>query len=197
MLELLFKGLLVGLVVAIPVGPVGLMCLETTVSRGKKPGFVCACGMVVADIFSSIIMLIGLGMLYESILSHRNVFQIITGSVFAALGGVIILARRKTPKPSSKRALIGLFITSFLLSVSPATFAFMLYLFPALNLTGQGNYPIIVLGVATGSAAWCALVLGSGSFIRSCLGDRLVTFKTIVGSLFILIGSIGIISALL
>lgn len=197
MFSYLLKGLIIGLTVAVPVGPVGLMCLENTVSRGKKAGLSCASGMVLADIFSASMMLIGIGLFYDAILEHELVFKIITGLIFSALGALIIFTKNQPPKDTSNKALAGLSISSFILAVSPATFALMLFLFPALGLTDKAHPVSIVLGVAVGSAAWCSLILGTGSFIRKCLGKKLPKFKFIVGILFILFGFAGIIASLI
>ena len=197
MFAYLLKGLLIGLAVAVPVGPVGLMCLENTVSRGRKAGLSCASGMVLADIFSASIMLVGIGLFYDTVLEHETTFKIITAVIFAALGVALIYTRNAPAKKSTGKALAGLSVSSFILAVSPATFALMLFLFPALGLTDHSHQFSIVLGVAAGSAAWCALILGAGSFIRKCLGNRLQTFKLVVGCIFIIFALMGIMAAVL
>lgn len=196
MIAYLLKGLLVGLTVAVPVGPVGLMCLENTVSRGKKAGLSCASGMVLADIFSASIMLIGIGLFYDAVLEHELAFKIVSGLIFSALGAAIVCTRNIPPKNTSKKALAGLSISSFILAVSPATFALMLFLFPALGLTDKAHPLSIVLGVAAGSALWCSIILGAGAFIRKYLGEKLPKFKLIVGIIFVLFGFIGILASL-
>lgn len=193
----LLKGLLIGLAVAVPIGPVGLMCLENTVSCGKKAGLSCASGMVLADIFSASVMLVGIGLFYESILAYEIVFKVVTGLIFSAMGAAILMQRNQVPKYTSNTALAGLSVSSFVLAVSPATFALMLFLFPALGLTEHAHPVPVVLGVAIGSAAWCSLILGAGKFIRSCLGNRLPMFKLVVGIIFILFGIVGMIASVL
>lgn len=193
----LLKGLLIGLAVAVPIGPVGLMCLENTVSRGKKAGLSCASGMVLADIFSATLMLIGIGLFYDTIEAYETAFKIVTGLIFSALGAALLVMRNRPTKSVSSRDVAGLSISSFILAISPATFALMLFLFPALGLTEQARPVPVILGVALGSAAWCALILSAGKFIRNCLGDRLPVFKLVVGILFILCGIVGIIATVL
>lgn len=197
MLAYMLKGLIIGLTVAIPVGPVGLMCLENTVSRGKKAGLSCASGMVLADIFSASVMLIGIKLFYDTVIEHEVTFKIITGLIFASLGAVLLITRNNPPKKNTGKALAGLSISSFILAVSPATFALMLFLFPTLGLTDHTHPVSIVIGVAIGSAAWCTLILGAGTFIRNCLGNKLPTFKSVVGVIFILFGFIGISASIL
>lgn len=192
MVSFLFRGLIVGLAVAIPIGPVGLLCLENTVTRGRRAGLSCASGMVLADIFSASMMLVGFGLFYDTLMDHEWVFKLVTGCIFVTLGALIFRGRHDGTKSTSQRAIAGLSLSSFLLAVSPATFALMLFLFPTLGLTGEEHQIAIVAGVALGSAAWCALILGAGAFIRKCLGENLAKFKTVVGCLFMAAGMLGI-----
>ena len=43
------KGIVVGIVIAVPVGPVGVMCIRRTVFEGKLAGFVSGLGAATAD----------------------------------------------------------------------------------------------------------------------------------------------------
>ena len=188
MFAYLLKGVLIGLTVAIPVGPMGLLCLDMTVSHGRRTGLSCSMGMVIADIVSASIMLMGIGLLYAVIVAHETSIRIGTGLFFTALGIYIYCTRYKKRPPPSNTSLAGLSLTSFLLSISPATFALMLFLFPALGLTQQYSVLPILIGVALGSATWCSVILGAGHFIRKCLGDKLASFKGVVGWVFIFAG---------
>ena len=197
MFAYLCKGLIVGLAVAVPIGPVGLLCLENTVTRGRRAGLSCAGGMVTADIFSSCLMLLGFGLFYDTLMAHELVFRLVTGLIFMGMGVVLFVTRHRPVKEASGQALAGLGLSSFLLSVSPATFAMMLFLFPVLELTSGGPSIPVVAGVALGSAVWASVILGAGGFIRSCLGDRLPAFKTVIACLFLFAGLAGILVNLL
>ncbi|MBQ8035666.1 MAG: LysE family transporter [Proteobacteria bacterium] len=196
MISFLLKGLIVGLTVSIPIGPVGLMCLENTVTRGKKAGLSCASGMVLADIVSASLMIIGLGLFYETIVEHQKIVRALTGLVFGMLGIAILHAKNDLPASPSNKALAGLSASSFLLAISPTTFALMLVLFPALGLTSNEHAALIICGVGLGSAAWCIVILHAGSYIRKCLGDNVAKFRIAVGVIFLVIAAFGILSTL-
>ena len=193
MFAYLLKGIVIGLTVAIPVGPVGLMCLDMTVSHGRRAGLSCSSGMVMADILSAGIMLMGIGALYAFITAHENSIRIITGLFFVALGVCLYLTRNNQRRQPTSTTLAGLSLSSFLLSISPATFALMLLLFPALGLTTQFSAPPVLAGVALGSATWCAVILGAGGFIRKLLGDKRAGFRGVIGGIFVGIGLISVI----
>ena len=198
MLPYLIKGIIVGLTVSIPVGPVGLMCLDMTVTHGKRAGLSCAYGMVTADILSATIMLFGIGLIYTFIVAHAIVIKIATGILFACLGILLYRKRhenKKSPPNTATRA--GLSISSFLFSISPATFALMIFLFPALNLTENVRVLPILAGVAIGSTTWCCIILGAGKFIRKMIGNKLAYFKGAIGCLFVAIGLIAVLTTVL
>lgn len=192
MLIYLLKGLVIGITCAIPIGPVGLLCLDMTVTHGRKAGLCCAIGMVSADICSASLMLLGIHMFESFIQTYDNGIKIFTALLFIAIGVMTFRMRNHQPQKPSSKKLFGLTCTSFLLSITPATFALMMFLFPALGLT-ENNIPALVLaGVGLGSASWCAFVIGAGKCIRRLLGDKLPRFKSVVGILFIAMGCAGI-----
>ena len=191
----LLKGFLIGLTVAIPVGPVGLLCLDMTVTHGRKVGLSCSLGMVSADIFSASIMMLGIGLFYSFLSDHANTVNLITGLIFAGLGIALILTRNNHKKMPNTAGMAGLTLSTFLLSISPATFGLMFFLFPALGLTENLQIPNILFGVALGSAVWGATILGAGTLIRRWLGDKISRFRGIVGSVFIAIGMTAVMLA--
>ena len=192
MIAYLLKGILIGLTVAIPVGPVGLLCLDMTITHGRRAGLSCSSGMVVADIVSASIMLMSIGVLYAFIVAHEVGIRIGTGLFFAALGVGMYLTRHKKRQPPSNASLAGITLTAFLLSISPATFALMIFLFPALGLTQHYSVPPLLAGVALGSATWCAIILGAGDYIRQILGDKQAKFKGVVGCIFVAMGLVSV-----
>ena len=49
-LDLLVKGLIVGVVVSAPLGPVGVLCIQRTLNKGRWYGFVTGLGAALSDI---------------------------------------------------------------------------------------------------------------------------------------------------
>lgn len=177
------KGILVGLVIALPFGPMGLFCLETTVSRGKKAGFLCGCGMVLADIFTSAIMLLGFTLLSDFIENHQTIFECCIATIFLLIGLSIFHTRNRNATHTSTSKLIALTLYAFLLSISPATITLLICMYTALDIGADANAPAIILGAGTGSCAWVATILGAGSFISRILGKNLPQFKCTVAAL--------------
>ncbi|HZJ74827.1 MAG TPA: lysine transporter LysE, partial [Perlabentimonas sp.] len=49
LLTLFIKGILVGLLASIPLGPIGIICIQRTVNKGKLSGFLSGIGAASAD----------------------------------------------------------------------------------------------------------------------------------------------------
>ena len=56
----LLKGIAVGIVIAVPVGPVGVMCVRRTILEGKRAGFVSGLGAATADALFGCVAAFGL-----------------------------------------------------------------------------------------------------------------------------------------
>ena len=48
-IELIVKGIIIGFGVAIPIGPVGVLCIDRTLKYGKKAGIISGLGAALAD----------------------------------------------------------------------------------------------------------------------------------------------------
>jgi len=184
----LFKGILVGLAVAIPVGPVGLFCLERTTSCGWKTGLASTVSMNLADVFTALLVLVCMVLASELTAEYGYLVKIVTGLIFAGIGGLLIATRKDMPKPYTPAQLAATGITTFLLSISPATVAIMLALFPLFNITAQYGLPGTLAGVFIGSAIWSLVILIGGHYIGRHLKEHLSKMKLGAGILFIILG---------
>lgn len=58
--NLVFKGIMIGIIASAPMGPVGVLCVQRTLNKGRWYGFVTGIGASVSDIIYALIT--GLGM---------------------------------------------------------------------------------------------------------------------------------------
>mgnify|MGYP000178832119 CR=1 FL=1 len=69
-LDLLVKGLIVGVVVSAPLGPVGVLCIQRTLNKGRWYGFVTGLGAALSDIGYALIT--GYGMSFMDDFLAKN-----------------------------------------------------------------------------------------------------------------------------
>ena len=79
-IDLLIKGFVVGVVVSAPLGPVGVLCIQRTLNKGRWFGFVTGLGAALSDICYALITGYGMSFMDELILKHQMFLQIV-GSV--------------------------------------------------------------------------------------------------------------------
>ena len=72
LLWLLLKGVLVGVVIAVPAGPVGVLCIRRTIFHGRLAGFLSGLGAATADAVFGIIAGFGLTVVSDTLLEYQE-----------------------------------------------------------------------------------------------------------------------------
>ncbi|MBO6188328.1 MAG: LysE family transporter [Prevotella sp.] len=86
--DLVFKGMLIGVVASAPMGPVGVLCVQRTLNKGRWYGFVTGVGAAVSDIIYAGITGFGMAFVMDFISNEQNKFylQIIGSLLLLAFG---------------------------------------------------------------------------------------------------------------
>ena len=167
---LFLKGVVVGLSMAVPVGPIGILCIRRTLLEGRLSGFVSALGLATADVVFGCIAGFGLTFISDFLISQQAWLRLIGGLFLCAIGIKVLLTKfveREAPSPG--KGLLGAYTSMFFLTLTyPMTILIFLGIFAGLGIGDtKGNYVSIaalVLGVFTGSILWWAIL---SSFIGS------------------------------
>lgn len=93
----ILKGLFVGVCVSAPVGPLGVLTIQRTISKGKWHGVVTGLGATTSDIIYAILVGLGMNFIINFIDAHQYIIQII-GSIVIAIFGIIIFRSKSKPK---------------------------------------------------------------------------------------------------
>ena len=166
----LLKGALVGIIIAVPVGPVGILCIRRTLLHGRLAGFMSGLGAATADAVFGIIAAFGLTFVSELLLDYQDWLRL-GGGAFLLIIGFKALGGDPLGRPQAQRDPEGLladYATTFALTITnPITILAFLAIFAAIGFTGQGatlgGAAILVLGVWLGSLLWWAgLTVGAG-----------------------------------
>ena len=181
---LFLKGAAIGLAVAIPVGPVGMVCIQRTLNKGRRVGFVSGLGACAADAVYGGVAGFGLSFVYHFILSQQLWFRLIGGLLLVYLGVRILLS--PPPHPDSQvqngtKSLFGAFSTTFLLTLTnPTTIFSFTAIFAAFGAGNLAGHPlaatILILGVFFGSSLWWLTLSGAVSFWRHKFDYRRLLF---------------------
>ncbi len=87
--DLIFKGMLIGMVASAPMGPVGVLCVQRTLNKGRWYGMVTGVGAAISDIIYAGITGFGMAFVMDFINDERNKFYLqIIGSVLLLCFGI-------------------------------------------------------------------------------------------------------------
>lgn len=187
------KGFGLGLALAAPVGPIGLLCLRRSLHDGFRAGFVTGCGAATADGFYALTAILGLTAVSALLLAQQDLLSLLGGLFLAWLGLRTFLARpaeRAAQRADSGR-LLGQFAGTFLLTLAnPLTIVTFLALFGGLGLVGAqaGGTAglVLVAGVFAGSLAWWGFLAGTAALLRERLGPTLLLWINRLSGLLLL-----------
>ena len=161
----LLKGIGLGIVIALPVGPVGVLCVRRTLFEGLAMGLASGLGAAVADTIFGIIAGFGLTFLRDWLLSYQDWFGAGGGLFLLFLGARALAAKKGEPEPLAREALFGAFASAFALTITnPITILAFAACFAFAGVTGDApnlGIALLVAGVFFGSALWW-LGLGLG-----------------------------------
>jgi threonine/homoserine/homoserine lactone efflux protein len=129
-LEILVKGLFIGIIASAPMGPVGVLCLQRTLNKGRLYGLVTGFGAALSDIIYAIVTGFGMSFVMDFITNARNMFILqLVGSAMLLVFGIITFRsdprRSFRPAPKKKGTLAHNFVTSFLLTLSNPLIIFL------------------------------------------------------------------------
>ncbi len=87
-LEIVVKGVIIGIVASAPMGPVGVLCVQRTLNKGRAYGFVTGTGAALSDILYALLTGYGLSFLYEIINNQTALFwiQIVGAAIMFMFG---------------------------------------------------------------------------------------------------------------
>jgi threonine/homoserine/homoserine lactone efflux protein len=166
-LALLLRGLAIGLSIAAPVGPIGVLCIRRTLAGGRLSGLASGLGAATADaIYGSIA---GFGLTFvSSFLIQQQLWLRLAGGLFLCYLGARTFVARPAQQPAAirSRSLLGDYASTLGLTLTnPVTILAFAAIFAGLGLgqTGGrlGAAGLLVLGIFLGSAMWW-LTLSTG-----------------------------------
>lgn len=194
------KGLIIGFSLAVPIGPIGILCIRKTLAKGHLFGLVVGAGAATADAIYGCIAAFGLTVVSDLLISQELWLRLVGGVFLLFLGVKTFLAHpEEQSTPANGKGLLGSYLSTFLLTLTnPLTIIAFIGIFAALGLGNGLSYVTawtLVLGVFTGSCCWFLSLSYSVTLFRkkfNSVGIRWL--NKISGVLIIIFGVIAILS---
>lgn len=194
MVELFGRGLLIGLAIAAPVGPIGILCIRRTLSDGRWAGFVSGMGAATADGIYGCVAGFGLTFVSAFLMDHALWLKMI-GGLFLCYLGIKTLRSEAAQEPAAAKShgFLGMYFSTLALTITnPATILSFMAVFAGLGLaTAAGDYLkaiALVIGVFGGSAIWWLILSSGANLLRGKLARRLTWINRLSGGVLIAFG---------
>lgn len=173
----LIQGAIIGLIVSAPIGPVGILCIQRTLNRGKWAGYFSGLGASVGDLVYAVFAGFGISMITNFLVDQQNYLRLFGGMILIAMGTKMFFTNtvkqaRKQRERSSKGNLLGDFISIFVLNATnPVTIIAFGVLFASANFDIHEDGFIVILslilGVFLGAAIWWFALVTLVNLFRS------------------------------
>jgi threonine/homoserine/homoserine lactone efflux protein len=190
-LELLIKGVLAGFLIAAPIGPVNVLCVSRTLSKGWKSGFVSSLGAAAADALYGLIAGVSLNFVIRFFIREEFWIRLFGGSFLILVGILYYFKRPRLPQSEGGMEESG---SAFLLALANATEALsFIALLAALGIT-RHRPPwltiLLVSGIFCGSLLWFTILITLAHRVRDRFNEGAMLWLNRIAGL--LIGGFGV-----
>jgi putative LysE/RhtB family amino acid efflux pump len=186
---MLLKGLLIGFTIALAVGPIAILCIQHSLSRGFKAGFSIGLGAAIADSTYGAIAGAGFASFSHALLNLEDLIALF-GSIYLFWLGfktyktrTLLSCNKKEIKPHS---FFRSLVSSFLLTLSsPMTILMFAAIFGSVGLAANNTTYSIVFGVFIGSTCWWLILSSSMGAIRGKIPDYALSYMNHLSALML------------
>jgi threonine/homoserine/homoserine lactone efflux protein len=172
-LSFFIQGIVIGLTLAVPIGPISLLCIQRTIADGRLHGVISGLGVSTADSFYAAITVLGLTFISSLIVAHQYLFRSLAGVILVLIGiRVFMLVPAGVSEKSENDTYFKDYLSMVAIAIAnPMTLIFFLVILPGFGVIIQESAFLpatgFVVGVFFGSAIWWIILCGSIGSVRS------------------------------
>ncbi len=202
-IEILLKGIVLGLTVSMPLGPIGIILINRTIKRGIFSGFFSGLGLATADTLLALLAGIGFAVIVSFINKERFILSLIAGLIIIGVGLKIFLSNPVKDirnKELANKSLWRDFYSVFVLSLSsPYTIFIFVAFFSGVHINGNVKPELVpfflIPGVFVGAISWWFFLSYFVSRFKKRIRLRLIVrINKVAGIVVIVIGVIVLLS---
>jgi len=173
-LNLLWKGVVTGLAVSIPLGPLGILCIQRTINKNWKSGIFSGIGIASADTFYAFVAGFSLSIIIDFIRTYELYFKLVGFFVLILLGIYIFRSNPTKQIQDYKRkgsSHLQDFLTTFLVTLSnPLSVFVFIAIFTGYSIVLQFSHPLEAMltigGIFLGGSLWWFILTGLANHFR-------------------------------
>jgi|ERR1035437_3858408 Putative threonine efflux protein len=202
-IEILLKGIILGLTVSMPLGPIGIILINRTIKRGMFSGFFSGLGLASADTLLALLSGIGYAVIISFINKERFIISLIAGLIIIGVGLKIFLSNPVKDirnREKVNKSLWRDYYSVFVLSISnPYTIFIFVAFFSGVHINGNVKPELVpfflIPGVFVGAISWWFFLSYFVSRFQKKIRLRvIVRINKVAGIVVIVIGVIVLLS---
>lgn len=203
LLTLLIKGIIIGLAASIPLGPIGVICVQRTINKGKISGFLSGLGAATADTIFAAIAGFSLSFIISFLEERQTIIEIIGGIVVVFLGLRIFqtnpISQLKRHKRQKNNLLEDFMSVLLLTGTNPLAVFFFIALFATAGVISHEQSIwvnlIALVGVFLGAALWWYVLTTTVNYFRRHFRlKQLWWINKISGAIIFILGVLAIVN---
>ena len=157
-----WQGVVIGLTVAAPIGPMGILCIRRSVTFGRSLGLATGLGTASAHAIYGLVAFAGVRGLCAAVIDHGSALRHVSGLLIVALGvRIACTPSRRDRRALRKQSWSAAYVSAVALCLAnPLTLVSFAGLLGGTDLTGGASVDVrpLVLGIFAGSSLWWLLV---------------------------------------
>lgn len=200
-LYMMWRGIAIGIIISAPMGPVGILCIQRTLEKGRRAGLYTGIGAAISDLFYCLLTGFGLSFIEDFLERNQNIIQLIGSVVLIGFGAYLFRSNpaRKLRKPDSNRDSLKMnILNGFLFTFSNPLIIFLIIgLFARFNFMLPEitfyHYIIGFICIFTGALIWWYFVTYFVAKVRAHFNVRSMwLINKIIGSIILIFAVVGI-----
>lgn len=198
LLTLFLRGIVIGLMASIPLGPIGVLCIQRTLSKNHRSGFVSGLGAAFADIIYASLAFFSLSVVTAFIESHMLLIKVIGGLAIMMVGARILFSNPVVQirrNRAGKTSLVQDFVSVFLITLANPVYILIFIAFFAMfgmssATLGAFDGAFVLAGVLSGASLWWFTLTFGVSLLRKRFRPRhMLWINRIAGTLIVVLGA--------
>ena len=197
LVESIVKGFIVGIGASIPLGPLGVMCVQKTLSKGRISGIVTGMGASITDTIFATFAIVSLALIQEFVNNNETSVLFYGGLAVIAIGLKIFLTNpvKQIRRSKGGKKLLEDFISAIIMTITNPGAVFLilgLFAFVGLNVDSSSSGDVIfaaLLGVFLGANAWWIILSTSINIFRNKFRlKQLLMINRVAGIVIMVLG---------
>ena len=204
LLSLLWKGIVIGIIVSAPLGPVGVLCIQRTLNKGRWYGFVTGIGAAISDIFYALLTGFGMSFVFDYVQQNMYYLQLLGSLMLLGFG---VYTFRSNPVNSirtisaNKGTYVHNMVTAFFVTLSNPLIIFLFIgLFARFSFVSNTIYESFTsyIAIAMGALLWWFFITYSINKVRKQFNLRaIIRLNRIIGTIVMVVAVLGLVFTLL